>query len=62
LGFGDGILLFDVFGDSGEVHMVMKLQYTPELVMLSADNELIEEESEEYLEEDPRRIHKMVQR
>ena len=42
--------------------MVMKLQYTPELVMLSADNELIEEESEEYLEEDPRRIHKMVQR
>jgi len=47
--FEDGIPIFDV---SGEVHMVVDLPNTQELVELSFDDELFENHEED-LKEDP---------
>jgi len=52
-------MLFDVTGDSGEVHRVVELPNTPEMVVLSSDNKPIEEESKEGLDEDLKEDPKM---
>jgi len=49
-GYGDRVPLSNVFGDSGEVYMVVELPNTAELVVLNSDDEPIEEELQEDLE------------
>jgi len=39
LGFGYGILLVDVTGDYGDVHMVVGITYTPKPIEINSDDE-----------------------